>query len=312
MIDILRLSLNFFWFLFFIFFFFYVPGNYILSFIKIKFEYPTNIFLSVITGIISFTMAMYIFSWLHIQLIIFAIIITIFFLSYKKNLFRYQIISKLHSKATIFTVILSLLFSFQMIFNGNFGNTIYYFGDDIAHLAYINELRFAFPPQHPGFAGVPLKGYHFFYDFLIAKISNTSFLSPLSLYFHFMPLLVAFGWGFGTYSLLYSWTKRISSVYWGVFLVLFGSSFGYILFFQHRHNGLLTSNFGIDQPNSALLNAPYSFSVVIVIATLILIHDYFVKRDKILFLLIALFVGISPIFWFFSNAFQVIVKKQNC
>lgn len=32
-------------------------------------------------------------------------------------------------------------------------------------MALINELKANFPPDNPGFAGVPLKGYHFFYNF---------------------------------------------------------------------------------------------------------------------------------------------------
>lgn len=166
----------------------------------------------------------------------------------------------------------------------------------MAHLGYISEFRHAFPPQNPTFAGIPLRGYHFFYDFLIAGIANLTFLSSFSLYFHFMPLLVAFGWAFGTYALLYTWTKKISGALWGVFLVLFGSSFGYLLFFLKNHNNTFGSNFSIDQPNMALLNAPYSFSIVIILSVLLLIYNYFKQRDIVTLLLIGIFVGISPIF----------------
>jgi hypothetical protein len=214
----------------------------------------------------------------------------------KKNILSIPTIPKNHKKTTLLITILAIFFSLQMVPNGNFGNSLYYFGDDLAHLAYINELRFAFPPQNPAFAGIPLKGYHFFNDFLIANIANTTFISHFSLYFHFMPLFVTFGWAFGTYSLIYEWTKKLSAVLWGVFFVLFGSSFAFILFF-FKHPGItLHSSFGIDQPLMALWNAPYAFSVVIILAILLLMHLYTKSHNTVLLLLIGLFVGITPIF----------------
>lgn len=296
MIESIQIVGEFFLFFLTVFFYFYIPGNYLLSFSKIDIFSPGKIFLSIITGVILFSMLMYVFSWLHLQWLIVPIIVYISFLFYKKRLFSVLSIPVIHKKPIVLVCILAFIFSLPMILNGNFGNSIYYFGDDVAHLAYINELRNTFPPQHPGFAGIPLRGYHFFNDFLLANISRVSFLSPLSLYFHHMPFFVAFGWAFGTYSLLFSWTKKISVALWGVFLVLFGSSFGFVLYFLHHPNTSLNTNFGIAQPEGALYNAPYAFSVVIVLATLILMENYLKKRDSILLILIAVFVGISPMF----------------
>lgn len=296
MIPYLSLLFEFCVFLITIYFYFYIPGSYLLSFSKIDIFYPGKVFLSVISGVISFTLAMYIFSWLNLQWLTFPIVIFLAFLLYKKRLFYAPNLPATHKKEIVFVAILAFLFSLPMIFNGNFGNSIFYFGDDSAHLAYINELRFTFPPQHPGFAGVPMRGYHFFYDFLLANISKVSLLSPFSLYFHFMPLFVAFGWAFGTYSLLFSWTKKISLSLWGVFLVLFGSSFGFILYFLHYPHVSLSTNFGIDQPEGALYNAPYAFSIVIILSTLILMQNYLKERNRLVLFLIAIFVGISPMF----------------
>lgn len=203
MITYLSILFEFCIFLITVFFYFYIPGSYLLSFSKIDISYPGKIFLSIISGAILFTLAMYLLSWFNLQWFIFPIVIFVTFLFYKKRLFSISNIPAIHKKSIILVCILAFLFSLPMILNGNFGNNIYYFGDDATHLAYINELRFTFPPQHPGFAGIPLKNYHFFYDFLLANISRVSFISPLSLYFHLMPLFVAFGWAFGAYSLLF-------------------------------------------------------------------------------------------------------------
>lgn len=301
MIGLLTLLFEFCLFLITIYFYFYIPGNYLLSFSKIDVPYPGKIFLSIISGVISFTLVMYSLSWLNLQWLIFPIMIIIAFLFYKKRLFSFPNIPAIHKKTIVLVSMLAFIFSLPMILSGNFGNSIYYFGDDPAHLAYINELRSTFPPQHPGFAGIPLRGYHFFYDFLLANISRVSFLSPLTLYFHLMPLFVAFGWAFGTYSLLFSWVKKKSIALWGVFLALFGSSFGFILYFLSYPNASLSTNFGINQPEGALYNAPYAFSVVIILATLILMQNYLKKRDKIFLVLIAIFVGVSPMFKIYAG-----------
>lgn len=183
-----------------------------------------------------------------------------------------------------------------MTVTGIYGNTIAYRGDDIAHLAYINEFKAHFPPQNFGFAGVPLKGYHFFYDFLMAKTSLITTLSNESLYFHLYPLFISLLWGIGVYALLVSWTKKVSAGLWGVLFSFFGGSFGFILRLQGR--SLISSGnvFGIDQPASALMNPPFSISVVFVITTLLIIYHYLQSRNKFLLFPLALCVGLTAMF----------------
>ena len=296
MVAVLLLLLELLVFLVIGFLFFYIPGLFILSFTKQKLTYPTNVFLPIVTGIIAFTLSVYVLSWLHLTILLYPIALLVLFLSFKRRILHAISLPKEHRIPSLLTLILAIIFSLEMIPNGNFGNTIYHFGDDLAHLAYIKELMHAFPPQHPGFAGVPLAGYHFFYDFLIASTAKLSYVSPFSLYFHFMPFLVALGWAFGAYALLYVWIKKISAALWGVFLVLFGSSFGYILFFLGHPGMTLGSYLGFEQPQTALLNAPYSFSVVIILAVLLLIHNYLQSKDRVTLFLIAIFVGIAPMF----------------
>lgn len=296
MIDFFMLFLEFLLFLASLYFFFYIPGRLLFFYGKAKMEYPASIFLPLVTGIIIFTIFIYSASWVHLQILIYPFAFGALFLGWKRKILSLPTIPPNHKKASLLTAFLAILFSAQMIFNGNFGNSIYFFGDDLAHLAYMTELRHAFPPQNPGFAGIPLNGYHFFYDFLNANLSQVTLLSPFSLYFHFMPLLTAFGWAFGTYALLFQWTKKISAALWGVFLVLFGSSFSFVLLIINHPKASIFNNFGIDQPSMALLNAPYAFSIVIVLATLLCMHNYLKNNNKTMLILIGIFVGIAPEF----------------
>jgi hypothetical protein len=124
---------------------------------------------------------MYALSWVHLQLAIYPILLVIVISSVKLKAIQLPTIPKDHKTACLVVLILSFIFSLQMILNGNIGNSIFTFGDDMAHLGYISELKHAFPPQHPGFAGIPLRGYHFFADFVTANVSNTTGLSFLPL-----------------------------------------------------------------------------------------------------------------------------------
>jgi hypothetical protein len=173
--------------------------------------------------------------------------------------------------------------------------------DDTLHLAYIRELSSHFPPDNPGFAGVSLKGYHFFLDFLISAVSRLSTIPIPSLYFHYVPLLVSFGIAFGLYTLVVAWTKRREAGLWAVFLGLFGGSFGYILKLQGHPEVSLMSVLGMDQSATAILNPPFAFSLLLIVSALILTF-YYSKTNKIGWLyLFALVVGISPMFKIYAG-----------
>ncbi len=302
MVDFLKLFLEFFYFIFCGIIFFYIPGVLVLSHINQKLESPTNVFLSTILGIVLFTFAMYLLNVTRLPILIYPVAALVIWYSSKKKLLKIPVIPKIQRRPMHLVAALAVVFSFQMIFNGNFGDGIYYFGDDMAHLGYISELRLgAFPYEHPATAGVSLRGYHFFYDFLIAQFSNVTRLSHFSLYFHFLPLLIAFGWAFGTYSLLYNWTKRVSAGLWGAFFVLFGTSFGYIFYLTGNTSMNMISAFGIDQPMMALWNGPYSFSVVIILAIINLMFLYLKKRELATLMLLSFLVGLASVFKVYSG-----------
>lgn len=302
MVDFLKLFLEFFYFVLCGIIFFYIPGTFALSYIKQKLEFPTNVFLATILGIVIFTFVMYLLNAIHLPIVIYPVAGVVIWYSSKKKLLKVPIVPKTQKLPMLLIAALAIVFSLQMIFNGNFGDSIYYFGDDMAHLGYISELRLGtFPYEHPATAGIPLRGYHFFYDFLIAQFSNVTRISHFSLYFHFLPLLISFGWAFGTYSLLYNWTKRVSAGLWGVFFVLFGTSFGYVSSFLGNSHMDFSSSFGINQPITALWNAPYSFSIVILLGITNLMFLYLKKKELATLILLSFLVGLTTVFKVYSG-----------
>ncbi len=275
---------------------FYLPGKFLLTKLKLTLDSPEDLFLPFVLGIILFALVSYIFSWLKLEFIILPLFLTISFFTFKSKKWFAKSIAKTHHWPLLVVVILSIVFSLSMLTTGVHGDSILYRRDDLWHLSLINELRFNFPPDNPGFAGIPLRGYHFFYDFLLAKIVNIFSISPFSLYFHLFPLFIAILWGLGVYALMYVWSKRASIAVWAVFLTQFGGSFAFILRLR-GHEGLsLDSAFGIQQSATALLNPSFSISIVILIAVLLSIYKYLSSRKNEWLIPIVLCVGLVTMF----------------
>lgn len=279
-----------------IFICFYSPGKYLFTKLKLMLGSPEDLFLAFGLGIMLFTLISYIFSWLKLEILILPLLLIISFLALKGKKLLPRSIDKFHRFPLFIVLVLSIIFSLSMLTSGVYGDTIKYGRDDLWHLALINELKANFPPDNPGFAGVPLKGYHFFYNFLLAKSSNIFLISPLSLHFHYFPLLIATLWGLGVYSLMYRWSKKISVALWAVFLTQFGGSFAFILRIRGHDNLSLDSAFGIQQPATALINPPFAISIIIVIAVLFAFYQYFSTKKKGWLVPIVLCIGLVSMF----------------
>src|SRR4030042_2662773 len=287
-------------FFFVVLVYFYLPGKWILSKLHLTLLTPESIVLPIATGILIFSLATYITSWVHALPIALIPLLAIAAAEVKKLKPCFSL-DKNHSLPFLVVTILAILFSLPVTLSGVWGNTVSYGSDDIYHLSYIHELKAHFPPENPGFAGVPLKGYHFFADFLIANVSTLSGISDESLFFHYLPLLVALCIGFGVYSLLFIWTKRKDAGVWGVFLAMFGGSFGFMLRLQGHPTASLPSVFGIDQPSSALLNWPFALSLVFVVSALLLLYHYLHDRKIGWLYVLALFIGLTPVFKIYAG-----------
>ncbi len=319
--NILQSFLEIVLFLFAIFICFYLPGKFLLARLKLTLDSPEDLFFPFALGIMLFTLISYIFTWLKLEIIILPILLILDFLVIKSKKWLPCNLDKFHIKPFFIIFVLSFIFSLSMLMSGVYGDTIRYGRDDLWHLALINELKENFPPDNPGFAQVPLKGYHFFYNFLIAMFSNIIFISPLSLHFHFFPLFMAILWGLGVYCLSFAWSKKTSVALWAVFLTMFGGSFAFILYLRGHTNLSLDSAFGIQQPATSLINPPFAISIIIVISTLFATYQYLESRKNNWLIIAALFVGMSTMFKVYAGIILIggfilfslieIVRKKN-
>ncbi|MBI2420649.1 MAG: hypothetical protein HYV38_01030 [Candidatus Levybacteria bacterium] len=277
-------------------FLFYLPGKFLIYKLKLKTEALEDIFISSSVGILFFTLLLYLLAWVNLEKISIFLYLLIDFWIIKQKRFFPEKLSTIEAKPLVVVFLLSLVFSTSMLVTGIFGDTFIYRRDDIWHLALINELKENFPPFNPGFADLPLKGYHFFYNFLIAKISSLSFVSPTSLHFHFFPIMIAFLWGIGVYGLLRKWSKKKEVGLWGVFLTMFGGSFAFTLLLKGHSGFSLDSAFGMWQPTSWLYNPPLAISMIFIILFIFVLYNYLETRNKNWLFIISLVVGLTAMF----------------
>lgn len=284
---------------------FYLPGKFLFTKLKLALGSPEDLFLPFGLGMMLFTLISYIFSWVRLEIVILPLFLIIDFFVIKSKKWIPNNIDKRHIMPLFIVLILAIIFSLSMLTAGVYEDTIKYGRDDLWHLALINELKANFPPDNPGFARVALKGYHFFYNFLLAKISNIFSISPLSLYFHLFPLFIAILWGLGVYALMYKWSRKISIGLWAVFLTMFGGSFAFVLLFWGPNKLSLDSAFGIQQPATALINPPFAISIIIVISTLLTMHQYIESKKNAWLIPMTLFVGLATMFKVYAGIILV-------
>jgi hypothetical protein len=253
--------------------YFYLPGRYLLRKLSLVSSTDSSPFISFVSGILLFTFLMYCLSFNHAYFLIIPITILVDYLELRNRKYGFAV-HPTQRKPLAIVLFMGILFSLSIVLTGVFGNTITNRSDDVIHLAYIREMIHHFPPDNPGFAGVKLQGYHFFYDFLVASVHNISGVSVYTLYFQCFPLLVAVLWAFGVYAVVLAWYKRIDMALWAVFLTIYGGGFGYILRLQGHPNISLGNAFGINQPISALLNPPFAISLILVVTALYTILQY--------------------------------------
>ncbi len=298
-------------FLFILYYLIYLSGKYFLCLLfKKRFLFLEDIFLSCVTGLLFITIFSYILSFFHIpSFFLFPLSIFFTFSLWKEELlfpvWKNDVLLPL-----LFIIGATILFSLPMLTSGLFHGELYLkgvnAGDGIWHLQLINELSNHFPPDIPGFAEAPLSGYHFFYNFLLSRFNY--FENPTRLLFQYFPLLTAFLWTSGVYTLLFKMTKKISVGLWGIFFTCFGGSFPFFLPLL-RQPFAFTSFFGVDQPIQALFNPPFAFSIVLVTFLFYCFYAFEKEKHKGWLILLTLCGGL--LFMFKAYAGMIVLSSMG-
>jgi hypothetical protein len=281
-------------FLFVCIFVFYFPGRWLISRLQLQFFSFESLFLSSVSGILLFLLILYLFSWVHLDFFALLFYAVIYFLLFREKLYTWRLPNKEELKIGSLLAVFSTFFSIPLTLLGIYGNTIFYHFDDMLQVSLIQELEHKFPPDIPSFTGVPLRGYHFFYDFLLAKIGQFTGISPFSLHFHLFPLLFAFLWGLGVFAFMLLWTKKKFSSLLAVPLSMFGGSFVYIYYFMGERSISFLDGLGISQPAYSVYNPRITFSIIVLFFAFIVLYRFLQIRKNAFLVLFVLAAGLLP------------------
>lgn len=244
-----------------------------------------RLFVSVALGLVVLTLLFYITSIFKIKFLVFVYIILSLVIFIRFGLFKLlAFIPKIKGVMDIILIFIILAGTvFQVIptvMSGlNFAYGIGFWGpnthDGVWHLALINQLMKSIPVENPIYSGTVLKNYHFFYDLLVAATSYLSRLPVSDLVFRFYPVIFSLMLGIGSYYFLTKLfvekigvVKTKTAAIFGLYLIYFAGSFGWIVeFLREKHFGG-ESAFWVNQSVSFNLNPPFAVSLIIMIAIL--------------------------------------------
>ncbi len=272
----------------------YLPGRFVLRSLGYSFsDGITRLTLSSAVGLSLFLIFTYILSWLGLAFLYNFFILPLVFLEGR----RLALNMKLERKSLFFTLLIAIG-SFGMFFltstSGLFTNDGLTFHasnsrDGIYHLALIGNLLHNFPPTHPELAGVELRGYHFFYDFLLASFNKMYRVDAVDLLFRLSPLVIAIFYGLAGYSFGKFIKLKDFSMALFLFLIYFAGGLEFVI-----NNFLPKDHFynpGINPLLSNIVNPSVLISASLLFVFYILLFQE--KKSKNI-LLPALILGLLP------------------
>ncbi len=285
--------LNFIYFFFLLVFAFYIPGFLLLKLFKFSAkETIINVVLSFALGISMFMISSYLLSWLHLEFYynIFLILCIPVFI---KSVREIPVINlrKVLRLETLIIVTGTILTSYLMWRSGSIeNNSLVFYSvnsvDAIYHLSLIGNLKNNFPPTHPGLFGLPLSGYNFFYDLVVAYFSKFYRLEVLDLFFRLFPVSLSIFYGLAGLSLGKFMGMRRDTQLIFVTLLYFAQSFSRFIF-----PNKISLDPGIVQTIANIVDPSVILSVSLLFAFYILV---FSTKTKYSFILGAIVISVLP------------------
>lgn len=282
------------YFIFLLFVVLYIPGRYILRRISYEASLQITIPLAIGVGLSVFLFTTYLLAWFKID---FLYLFVIFFAIYKEYKHSYQELTSLSVRTILFSPLFLIVSMGVLVMNYltwssgiERNHELLFYGsngiDGIYHISLIENLLHTFPLQHPGLAGVPLRGYHFFYDFLIANFIKYFKLDLYDSVFRLFPLFIATFYGLCGIAVakFLKATKLVTAIF--VFLLYFVQGFEYF-YLQPFSKGPVFYDSGITQGILTIVNP----SVLIALAFLFLAYILvFSQPNKLSFILLGGFI----------------------
>ena len=272
-----------------LFFVFYLPGRFLLRLAdKASSLSVTSAILSFAIGLSIYLTGMYTLSWINLSLLYYVFPLIIAFVEGRNTLREIKktaVHIRNHSWETVLVVAGTICMSYIMWRSGTTdsqGNMLFYEVnsiDAIWHISLIGNLVNIFPPTHPGLDGIPLRGYNFFYDFLLAGIHRIYPIAINDLFFRYLPVIVSLLYGITLMMIGKFFSMKRNALLFFLFLGYFSQSVGIGMAMLFN----LSYDSPIVQPMGNIVDPSVILSVILFFATFPLL---FAKNRRLLFLAI--------------------------
>lgn len=182
---------------------FYIPGFVIIDYLIVKISRFEKTVLSFFVGIALFLLTSYILAWVSFekgQYLILLGFLGVFLYRVKGRKLPKFKLNKFDYLLGGIVLVCSVLYSTLTFFSGWMNNGVLQFigvneADGLVHVSRIKNFADFFPPQHPGLAEVPFRGYHYFYDFLLSQFHELFRFSVNDLYFRNFSIFISILFG---------------------------------------------------------------------------------------------------------------------
>lgn len=276
----------------------YLPIEGIASFGHLTFTGWRRILIFLSIGIALSTIADYSLSLISLRNLVLPLLLLLaMFAIYRFNNWS-KYVSKDWNGPHIFLTVLAVLYSLSVTSSGWTtekglilrGINTY---DSVWNLALINELSEKIPPEHPGISGIPLKGYHVFYNLWVSTIVRFTHIDVTALHFHFVAFILSALLVYCCYFVGLRLSKKSSAALWSTFFALFGGSFSYIIPIFFHKSVSIDDAFGITQPASLLVSPSFASSLLIILVVFILMDEYTRRPHVVLGIFLSIVSGIA-------------------
>lgn len=277
----------------------YLPGRFItrkLGYSEKSFIITASVSLGV--GIAFFLFFTYLLAWIQLSFVYSLVLLPIILFEGKKSFTEIQkklSVKNILSLESILIYVGTVAMTYLTWRSGSIENgKLVFFGihavDSIYHQSLISNLMHSFPPTHPGIAGVPLRGYNFFYDFLTVQFATQYFFDRFDLFFRFIPLLTSFFYGIAGLSLTRFFSFNRLATLTTLYLLYFAQNFSFF-FRLIPDNFAANFNFEIIQSLGNIHDPSVVFSSILVFLVTITLF----KTKKLQHIIIpAVLLGIIP------------------
>lgn len=280
----------------------YFPGWLLSS----KLQLPSKVAevaLSCVIGLVLFAIQAVVFGYLQIRFatLIYLAVATLGVYRNRKKLYHslqqswneLKNTKKVIILAVIFSVILQLYAHVGSGFSTTEGVSFYFVNsvDGVMHLSYIQSMADEFPPMEPGFAGKPLENYHYWGDLVLSEFHRVWGIPVTHLFFQYFPSILIILTTVLLLLLIKVLKGTTATALLGVFLLTFGSDAAFLVA-QYLNGNWGASIAALDTGVSFIFNMPQVFARVVLLAVLLLIHDW-LKVRKTLTLLVIITLGAS-------------------